>query len=484
MPTPIQFDNTYARLPASFFARHEPSPVPAPHLIRINAPLAEELAIDPDWLAGPEGLGMISGNQMPEGAEPLAQAYAGHQFGGFSPQLGDGRALLLGEVVDRDGVRRDIQLKGSGPTPFSRGGDGKSPLGPVLREYLVSEAMHALGVPTTRALAAVTTGERVLRQDGPLPGGVFTRIAASHVRIGTFQYFYAQNDVESVRTLADYAIHRHYPEAADAASPYLALLASVVSAQAELIAHWMSLGFIHGVMNTDNSTISGETIDFGPCAFMDKFHPNCVFSSIDRRGRYAWSKQPEIALWNLSRLAETLLVLVDDSTEEAVALVEPVLAEFAARFEEAQERRFRAKLGLSQKAPVSLITETLELLAEEECDFTLFFDRLARLADGDDSGALRDLFDNPEALDAWLLFWQEQTGGAPDSSAMRRANPVRIPRNHRIEEVIQAGQQGDFAPFHRLVEGLARPYEVSTEFADLERAPLPAEIVQSTFCGT
>ena len=315
----IRFDNTYAELPERFYVKQDPARVPAPKLIGINSKLAEELSIDPHWLESPEGVAMLAGNFIPDGAEPLAQAYAGHQFGGFVPQLGDGRAILLGEVNDKSNTRRDIQLKGSGRTPFSRGGDGKAALGPVIREYIVSEAMAALGVPTTRALGAVTTGESVLRQEGSLPGAVFTRVASSHIRVGTFQYFAAQKDTDSVRILADYAIARHYPSClatADPAAPYKAFLKCVVTAQAELIAQWMSLGFIHGVMNTDNTAISGETIDYGPCAFIDAFHPQCVFSSIDRQARYSWENQPNMALWNLSRLAETLLPLLDANETE------------------------------------------------------------------------------------------------------------------------------------------------------------------------
>jgi len=339
----IPFENSYVRLPDRFYTRQDPARVPDPRLIRVNKDLARELAIDGDWLESAMGIDILAGNIVPEGAEPLAQVYAGHQFGGYSPQLGDGRAILLGEVLGSNGNHRDIQLKGSGRTAFSRGGDGKSALGPVLREYVVSEAMHALGVPTTRALAAVSTGESVLRQEGRLPGGVFTRVAASHIRVGTFQYFYAQNDVEAVRVLADYAIKRHYPEVEKASEPYLDFLRQVTVAHAELIAQWMSFGFIHGVMNTDNTSISGETIDYGPCAFMDAFHPQCVFSSIDTGGRYAWGNQPNIGLWNMSRFAETLVPLIDDNTEQAVEKVEAVLADFPGYFSKQYAERFGAK---------------------------------------------------------------------------------------------------------------------------------------------
>jgi uncharacterized protein YdiU (UPF0061 family) len=338
----ILFDNTYSQLPERFFARQQPARVPAPTLIRLNVDLAAQLSIDADWLRSADGVAMLSGNAMPEGAEPIAQAYAGHQFGGFVSQLGDGRAILIGEVLDAEGGRHDLQLKGSGRTRFSRGGDGKAALGPVLREYIVSEAMAALGVPTTRALAAVTTGETVLRQEGTLPGAVFTRVAASHIRVGTFQYFLARNDVDGLRLLADHAIARHFPQAARAPNAYVALLESVVSAQASLIAHWMSLGFIHGVMNTDNPAISGETIDYGPCAFMDAFHPRCVYSSIDSRGRYAWGSQPDIGLWNVTRFAETLLPLLTDDPIDAGRIAEAVLSGYPEQFRSRFVARFRA----------------------------------------------------------------------------------------------------------------------------------------------
>ena len=359
----ILFDNTYAQLPERFFARQQPARVPEPTLVRLNLGLAAQLSLDTDWLKSADGVAMLAGNAMPEGAEPIAQAYAGHQFGGFVSQLGDGRAILLGEVVDTDGARRDLQLKGSGRTPFSRGGDGKAALGPVLREYIVSEAMAALGVPTTRALAAVTTGESIVRPDGLLPGAVFTRVAASHIRVGTFEYFRARNDMDALRLLADHAIARHYPDAAHAPHPYVALLESVATAQADLIAQWMSLGFIHGVMNTDNTAISGETIDYGPCAFMDAFHPRCVYSSIDSRGRYAWGSQPDIGLWNVTRFAETLLPLLSEDQSEAIRIAEAALSGYPERFRSQYVARFRAKLGLPPEAPVELIQECLDLLA-------------------------------------------------------------------------------------------------------------------------
>ena len=389
----ILFDNTYAQLPERFFARQQPARVPEPALVRLNLGLAAKLSLDTDWLQSADGVAMLAGNAMPEGAEPIAQAYAGHQFGGFVSQLGDGRAILLGEVVDTDGARRDLQLKGSGRTPFSRGGDGKAALGPVIREYIVSEAMAALGVPTTRALAAVTTGERIVRPDGLLPGAVFTRVAASHIRVGTFEYFRARNDVDALRLLADHAMARHYPDAAHAPHPYVALLESVATAQADLIAQWMSLGFIHGVMNTDNTAISGETIDYGPCAFMDAFHPRCVYSSIDSGGRYAWGSQPDIGLWNVTRFAETLLPLLSEDQSEAIRIAEAALSGYPGRFRSQYVARFRAKLGLPPEAPVELIEECLDLLAVQEVDFTLFFRHLTRVAGGGDpASACGDVF--------------------------------------------------------------------------------------------
>jgi len=480
----IPFNNTYARLPERFFTRQEATHVPEAKLIRLNLELAAKLSLDIEWLQSADGVAMLAGNAIPEGAEPIAQAYAGHQFGGFVPQLGDGRALLLGEVVGTNGARYDVQLKGSGRTPFSRGGDGKSALGPVLREYIVSEAMAALKVPTTRALAAVATGERVMRQDGRLPGGVFTRVAASHIRVGTFQYFLARNDVDGLRLLADHVIARHYPAAAQAPNPYAALLESVATAQADLIAQWMSLGFIHGVMNTDNTAISGETIDYGPCAFMDAFHPRCVFSSIDSRGRYAWGNQPDIGLWNVTRFAETLLPLLAADPAEATKIAEAVLFQYPERFGSQYTARFRAKFGLAAEAPAALIQEALDLLSADEVDFTLFFRNLTRVAGGEDSTTLEAMFSTSKLFAAWLAKWRGDAKPAPRLAEMRAANPILIPRNHRVEQAIQSGYGGDFAPFHRLVDALAAPYTEQAEYADLESPPQPEEIVHQTFCGT
>ncbi|HEX8280421.1 MAG TPA: YdiU family protein, partial [Chthoniobacterales bacterium] len=367
----IPFDNSYARLPDRFFARLSPTAVRAPRLIRVNRELASQLGIDPDWLASAEGVEILAGNRVAENSEPIATAYAGHQFGGFVPQLGDGRAILLGEVIDRTAARRDIQLKGAGRTPFSRGGDGRAALGPVLREYVVSEAMAALGIPTTRALAAVTTGEEVIRET-MLPGAVFTRVASSHIRVGTFQFFAARGDNEGLRVLADHVLGRHYPHAAEAARPYRALLDAVVRAQGELIARWLLVGFIHGVMNTDNMSIAGETIDYGPCAFMDEYDPATVYSSIDRRGRYAYANQPNIALWNLTRLAECLVPLLHEDEDAAIAQAEEALGGFAAIFEQAYQSGLRRKLGLAseEEDDAALARDLLKLMHDHRADFT------------------------------------------------------------------------------------------------------------------
>src|ERR1700677_1717928 len=405
------FENTYARLPEHFYARLEPTPVAAPRLVKLNVEFARALGLDPDALAGPQGVEIFSGNRVAEGSEPLAEAYAGHQFGHFVPQLGDGRANLLGEVVGRDGARYDIQLKGSGPTPFSRGGDGRAALGPVLREYIVSEAMAAMGVPTTRALAAVTTGERVLRET-VLPGAVLTRVAASHLRVGTFQYFSAQGDTEGTRTLADYAIARHYPEAAQANHPYRALLDGVIARQARLVAQWILLGFIHGVMNTDNTSISGETIDYGPCAFMEAYDPVKVFSSIDHNGRYAYGNQHRAAHWNLARLAEALLPVLEQeagTAEAALASANEALAAFAPQFEVARAAGLRRKLGVftERTGDEALAQDLLDRMAANRADFTLTFRRLCAAAAGPEGDeGVRALFADPAAYDSWAVGWR------------------------------------------------------------------------------
>jgi uncharacterized protein YdiU (UPF0061 family) len=419
-------------------------------------------------------------------------AYAGHQFGSFVPQLGDGRAILLGEVIDRDGVRRDIQLKGSGPTPFSRMGDGRAALGPVLREYIVSEAMAALGIPTTRALAAVTTGETV-RRERFLPGAVLTRVAASHIRVGTFQFFAARGDAEATRQLADYTIARHYPEAVEAANPYGALLERVISRQAGLIARWMLVGFIHGVMNTDNMSIAGETIDYGPCAFMDSYHPETVYSSIDTMGRYAYGNQPGIAQWNLARFAETLLPLLAEDADKAVALAQEAISVFVPAFETAYKDGFRRKLGLFRSGPddPALAQDLLACMANHGADFTLTFRRLCDAAAGTEAeGGLRSLFSDTTAIDAWLSRWRQRLASedgdaAERQAAMRRANPLFIPRNHLVKEAIAAAENArDFKPFESLLTVLSAPYKDQPGFERYADPPRPDQIVHETFCGT
>jgi serine/tyrosine/threonine adenylyltransferase len=492
MSSTFPFDNTYARLPERFFARLTPTSVRAPRLIRVNAPLAAQLGLDPHLLASAEGVEVLAGNRVAETAEPIATAYAGHQFGMFVPQLGDGRAILLGELIDRAGVRRDVQLKGSGRTPYSRGGDGRAALGPILREYVVSEAMAALGIPTTRALAAVTTGEVVIRET-PLPGAVLTRVASSHIRVGTFQLVASRGDVEGLQLLADYVIARHYPEAASSEQPYRALLDSVVRAQAELIAKWMLVGFIHGVMNTDNMSIAGETIDYGPCAFMDAYDPGTVFSAIDRQGRYAYFRQPAIGEWNLARLAECLLPLLSDNTDVAIAEAEQSLDAYGPVFERAYQGGLRRKLGLltEREGDAELGRDLLQAMGANGADFTLTFRRLSDVASGQEDGAgVRSLFAKPSAYDEWAPRWrhrleQEPTDAATRRLAMLAVNPAFIPRNHRVEAVIRAAvDEGDFAPFHELVTVLSNPFESQPAFARYMDPPGDDERVLRTFCGT
>lgn len=480
----INFDNTYAKLPETFYTKLSPAQVAEPKLVRLNVELAETLSIDPEWLASPDGISVLSGNTIAEGSEPLAQAYAGHQFGGYNPQLGDGRAILLGEVIGTDSKRYDIQLKGSGRTPYSRGGDGKAALGPVIREYILSEAMAALGVRTTRALAAVTSGETVVRQDGPLDGAIFTRVASSHIRVGTFEFIAAKKNTADLRALADHTIQRHFPEALETDNPYISLLNHVITAQADLVAHWMSLGFIHGVMNTDNTAVSGETIDYGPCAFVDDFHPQCVFSSIDTKARYSWGNQPSIALWNLTRFAETLLPLFAENIEDAITIAESSLDTFQQYFSTQYMSRFRAKFGLPDSAPDDLVQDALSLLANQQVDFTLFFRQLTLVANGASKDKLLNLFADSSSLELWLNQWNKTTGQHIHLSKMKAANPILIPRNHRVEQAIQAAYDGDFSPFHRLVDALDNPYVEQDQYSDLEIPPLPEEVVRETFCGT
>jgi uncharacterized protein YdiU (UPF0061 family) len=480
----IPFDNTYSRLPDRFYARLDPMPVAAPKLVRVNTALAEQLGIDPAALATPDGIAILAGNAVPPNAQPMALAYAGHQFGHFVPQLGDGRANLLGEVVGRDGIRRDIQLKGSGQTPFSRRGDGRAALGPVLREYLVSEAMAALAIPTTRSLAAVTTGEPV-RRETTLPGAVLTRVAASHIRVGTFQYFAARDDQDGVRLLADYAIARHDPDAADAANPYSAFLEAVVARQAELVAQWLLVGFIHGVMNTDNCSISGETIDYGPCAFMDSYDPATVFSSIDHQGRYAYGNQPRIALWNLTRLAECLLPLLGDNEDVA----KQALAGFAPRFQAAYSGGLRRKIGLrtEQEGDDNLAQDLLGLMAAGGADFTLTFRTLCDAAEVPAAdAAARALFKDTGAFDAWTRRWHARlTQETQPAAAMRAVNPAFIPRNHLVEAALTAAvERADFQPFEDLHRVLSRPYHDDPVLARYAAPPRDDQRVLQTFCGT
>ena len=483
---PFAFDNSYARLPDRFYVRQAPQPVAAPRLLFLNTSLAETLGLDPAGLNGAEGAAIFAGNLVPPGADPLAMAYAGHQFGGFSPSLGDGRAVLLGEVLGRDGQRRDLHLKGSGRTPFARGGDGRAVVGPVLREVIVGEAMAALGVPTTRALAATATGEVVLREK-PMPGAVLARVAASHLRVGSFQYFAARGDVEAIKILADFAIARHDPAAATAANPYATFLSAVIGRQAKLIAKWLHIGFIHGVMNTDNMTISGETIDYGPCAFMDTYDPGLVLSSIDYGGRYAYANQPRIGQWNLARLAEALLPLLAETEEAAMEIAQACLAEFAPAFEAAYLDGFARKLGIAQReaGDGALIQDLLQRMAENNADFTLTFRALVPAAKGDEAAA-RAQFSEPAAFDAWAVAWRERLARETDSVALlRAANPAFIPRNHLVEAVIRAAEDhDDLKPFQELLAVLAHPYQDQPEHARFALPPKPEEKVLATFCGT
>jgi serine/tyrosine/threonine adenylyltransferase len=484
--------SSYLGLPERFFARVQPTRVAAPHLIKLNQALAADLNIDLSGLDSPALANLFSGNVLPQGAVPIALVYAGHQFGHFVPQLGDGRAILIGEMRDRTGVLRDIQLKGCGRTPYSRSGDGRAALGPVLREYLVSEAMHALGIPATRTLAAVTTGESVQRETA-LPGAILTRVAASHVRVGTFEYFAARGDAAGTKILADYVINRHYPLCADDESPYLALLKQVVSRQAALIAGWMNVGFIHGVMNTDNMAVSGETIDFGPCAFMDTFDPATVFSSIDERGRYAYANQPNAALWNLARFAETLLPLIDVDTQRAIGVATEAIATFETLFNDSWLGGMRRKLGLStsEQGDRQLAEDLLKVMHRNQADFTLSFRALCTAArDRQGDGPLRAQFLNALDYDEWALRWRarmsrEATTLESRTESMQEANPAYIPRNHRVEQVIVAAvERSDFAPFEEFSEVLAAPYVERAAFARYANPPQPQERVLQTFCGT
>ncbi len=486
-------EQTYGQLPERFFKRTLPTRVKAPKLIKLNRDLATELGLDPDFLASPDGVEILAGNKIASGSDPIAVAYAGHQFGQFVPQLGDGRAILLGEVIDRNGKRRDIQLKGSGPTPFSRRGDGRAALGPVLREYMISEAMAALGIPTTRALAAVLTGEQIARETW-LPGAIFTRVASSHIRVGTFQFFAARGDIDGTRALADHVIARHYPAAAGSSAPYLALLEAVIAAQAYLVAKWLSVGFIHGVMNTDNMSVAGETIDYGPCAFMDAYDPATVFSSIDHGGRYAYANQPPVARWNLTRFAETLVPLLATDQNQAVFQAHRALDAFEALFQTAWLTNMRAKLGLTteHEGDTALVKDLFDLMAQNGADFTKTFRALGEAAAAlpGEQSAVRDLFIDPTACDRWIETWRERLSrepqdGAERRAAMHRVNPIYIPRNHQVEAAIEAAvARNDFTPFEDLLAVLAAPYAEQPGATRYAEPPPPELRVYKTFCGT
>jgi uncharacterized protein YdiU (UPF0061 family) len=498
------FDNSYARELPGFYAACLPEAKPEPDLLYLNQALAEDLCLDFDLHDTPALAALFSGNRLPEGAEPIAQAYAGHQFGHFSPQLGDGRALVIGEVISQQGKRYDICFKGSGRTPFSRGGDGKAAIGPMLREVLIGEAMHALGVPTTRALAVAATGEPVYR-DTVLPGAVLTRVAASHIRIGTFQFFAGRGEHDRVKRLADYAIARHYPALLGKADSYLEFLRLVTRRQAALVAHWMSLGFIHGVMNTDNVSIAGETIDYGPCAFMEAYNPDAVFSSIDGQGRYAYRNQPAIAQWNLARLAETLLPFLSEDQQRAIGLAKEVLESFPEAYRHNWLEIMRAKLGLSGGSDQDLLVDTalidewLTLLQASKADYTLAWRKLANAAEGQLS-QLRDLFPEETALDGWLVKWQARCDeldrgrvsikgldfGKRRGQAMREVNPWLIPRNHHVEEALAAASdKSNLDPFQELLAALLQPYDENLNFRKFaEPAPDSFTVNYRTFCGT
>ena len=487
----FSFDNTYARDLDGFFAPWEGAIAPAPKIVVFNTNLARELGLNAKALNTPTGASILAGSAAPDGADPLAQAYAGHQFGHFSPQLGDGRALLLGEIIDQNGHRRDLQLKGSGRTPFSRGGDGKAVLGPVLREYLMGEAMHALGIPTTRALAAVTTGEQIER-DGPKPGAVLARVASSHLRVGTFQFFAARGEFDRVKQLADYAIARHYPELANHDDKYVAFLSQVVKAQAALIARWMHVGFVHGVMNTDNMTISGETIDYGPCAFVDSYDPQAVFSSIDRQGRYAYGNQPGIAQWNLARLAETLVPIIDPGDRgNAIKLVTAEVGAAMEMYETLWLAGTRKKIGLAsdETGDAELIKTMFAMMERQDIDFTLFFRHLAGSQETVDAELLV-LCSDPNEMESWLQQWRARLGRDGQkpkqrSDAMNRVNPLYIPRNHMVETALQAAEElGDMAPFTKLLAVLSDPF-VQRKGLEKYTTPAPDDFGSyQTFCGT
>ena len=483
-PTPsVVLGDQFARELPELALPWQAQRVDDPRLLVLNEPLASELGLDPDWLRSPQGLRLLVGNAVPAGARPVAQAYAGHQFGGYTPRLGDGRALLLGELTDGNGHPRDLHLKGSGRTPFARGGDGLAAVGPMLREYVVSEAMHALGIPTTRSLAVVATG-RAVQRETPLPGAVLARVAASHLRVGSLVFARATDDLDLLRRLADHAISRHYPDAAGAARPHLALYEAVVHAQAALIARWMLVGFVHGVMNTDNMTLSGETIDFGPCAFMEAYDPATVYSSIDQQGRYAYGQQAAVGEWNLARLAESLLPLLHEDEDQAVTLAVQTLGGFRGQYLAVWNAGMRTKLGLSaalaDDVVTSLVEELLRLMHQSQVDHTSFYRDLATLARAD-AEPVRSRFLDLAAFDAWSARWLSLT---PDPDAMDRANPVYIPRNELLEQALAAATRGDLGPLGPLLDAVTRPFEPRPGL-EAHAAPASADFVAyQTFCGT
>lgn len=483
----LNFSTSYLQLPTHFYQQQRPSPVTKPSLIHMNHALAKELGIDSQSLAGPDGIDILAGNKVPQGAASIALAYAGHQFGHFNPQLGDGRAILLGELKDAEGKHWDIQLKGAGPTPYSRNGDGRSAMGPVLREYVLSEAMHRLGIKTTRALAAVASGEQVYREQA-LPGAIFTRVASSHIRVGTFEYFYGKNQPEAIKQLADYVIQRHYPELQDAEKPYLALLAAVIDAQAQLIASWMSIGFVHGVMNTDNTSIYGETIDYGPCAFMENYDPATCFSSIDQQKRYAYGNQPAIGQWNMARLAESLLSLLDSDQKQAVKLAEELLSQYPERFNQYWLALMRKKTGLTTAAEgdEALIKDFLAIMNAEKTDFTLGFRNLSNLLANTEGVPPA----SSEKLQNWLQRWQQRLAEESRSKAeviedLNKHNPLYIPRNHLVEAMIEAAvKEQNFGPMEDLIAVLREPYTEQTGKHAFATAGGNRWQQYRTFCGT
>lgn len=478
----------YRALPAEMYEVVNPTPAKEPQLLELNHQLLAEYGLEATWFQSADALGVLSGSATIPDNAPLAMAYAGHQFGHWVPQLGDGRAHMLGQLNSADGATRDVQLKGSGRTRFSRGGDGRATLGSVVREYVISEAMAGLGIPTSRSLAIVATGESVLRER-PEPGAILVRTAASHIRVGSFQYAAARLGADALKALADHVVEHNYPMLLDADSRYVELLSAVIERQAHLVAQWMLAGFIHGVMNTDNMSVAGETIDFGPCAFIDEFSSGKVFSSIDRNGRYAWDQQPSVAHWNLTQLAATLLPLFDSDEERAVEIARERLALFTPQFNQRFFAGMGAKLGLAAAVQADQLEqfarETLELLGTHAVDFTVFFDALTRATNDSDDSALTVLFEQPEAARDWLVRWHEfERLPQQENEIMRLANPAVIARNHQVEHVIEAANAGDLQPMRRLCAALAAPYTLAPENADLAVPPKPHERVTRTFCGT